>query len=164
MKWSLFAVLMFFGVLVSACSESVSAKGVIGNYDIMISQSGKTDAAVMTILTGSKGALLITFNAGITTDADGPNADGLRASLGSGQKITIAKQPAHIDHSTGQLNGTIFGDGKVLGDMIMMELHYLPTNFAITQTEDPDGGVVLSRNDMGLSMTLDYAVTGTKEM
>jgi len=160
MKWSLLGFVM----LVSACSESVSSKGVIGNYDIMISQSGKSDAAVMTILTGSKGSLLITFNSGITTDAGGPNSDGLRATLGSGQKITIDKQPAHIDHSTGQLDGTISGDGKVTGDSIMMELHYLPTNFAINQMMDPDGGVVLSRSDMGLSMTLDYAITGMKEM
>ncbi len=160
MKWMLLGLFPF----VLACSQHVSAKGVIGNYDVMISQDGKSDPDVLTILTGSNNVLLLTFIAGITTDPDGPNPSGLRASLGGGDHLTIAKQPAHIDHSTGELDGTIAGEGQVVGFNINLTLHYLPTNFAIGQQNDPDGGIVLSRTDMGLSATLDYSVTGMKEM
>jgi hypothetical protein len=147
-----------------ACSQSVSFKGVIGNYDVMIAQDGKSDPDVMTIINGSGGTMLITFIAGITTDADGPNASGLRASLGGGQKLTLSKQPAHIDHSTGLLNGTLWGEGQVTGTDVTMTFHYLPTNFAIGQMSDGDGGVVLSRTDMAPATSLDYMITGSKEM
>jgi hypothetical protein len=161
MKWLGLAFLFF---QTSACSSaSVSAKPVLGNYDVTIAQAGKSDPDIMSILNGSDGALLITFIAGITTDADAPNASGLRASLGEGFTLTLAKQPAHIDHSTGLLNGTLWGDGKVTGTMVHLTFHYLPTNFAINQMLDPDGGVVLSRPDMGAATSLDYDITGTKE-
>ena len=143
-------------------SASVSAKPILGNYGVMISQDGKSDPDVMSILNGSDGALLLTFIAGITTDADAPNASGLRASLGEGYTLSLAKQPAHIDHSTGLLNGTLWGDGKVTGMDIHLTFHYLPTNFAINQMVDPDGGVVLTRPDMGAATSLDYDITGSK--
>jgi hypothetical protein len=149
--------------LVAACSsESVSSKPVLGNYSVMISQDGKSDPDVLSILNGSDGALLLTFIAGITTDADGPNASGLRASLGDGYTLTLAKQPAHIDHSTGLLNGTLWGDGQVTGMNIHLTFHYLPTNFAINQMLDPDGGVVLTRPDMAPATSLDYDITGSR--
>jgi hypothetical protein len=158
MKWLLFVPFVFVG----ACSQSVSSKGVIGNYDVMISQDGKSDPDLMTINDGSGGTLLITFIAGITTDPDGPNPTGLRAKLGSGQKLTLSKQPAHIDHSTGELDGTLTGEGQVTGNDISLVFHYLPTNLAIGQTQDPDGGVVLSRTDGGTG-TLDYTITGSRQ-
>jgi hypothetical protein len=165
MKWQGLFVLASLGFAVGACSEeSVSTKGVIGNYNVMISQNGKSDPDVMSILTGSNNSLLISFIAGISTDADGPNPTGLRASIGQGQSITISKQPAHIDHSTGKLNGTLWGEGKVTGFDVTMTLHYLPTNFAIGQMTDPDGGVVLSRPDMAPATSLDYELTGEKQM
>jgi hypothetical protein len=150
-------------VVASGCSSaSVSTKAVLGNYNVTIAQDGKSDPDVMSILNGSDGALLLTFIAGITTDADGPNASGLRASLGEDYSINLAKQPAHIDHSTGLLNGTLWGDGKVMGMDIHLTFHYLPTNFAINQMLDPDGGVVLTRPDMQPATSLDYDITGTK--
>jgi hypothetical protein len=158
-----FCFLTLAGVGVSACSSaSVSTKPILGNYNVTIAQSGKTDTDVMSIISGSEGTLLITFIAGITTDSDAPNATGLRATVGEGYTITLAKQPAHIDHSTGLLNGTLWGDGKVTGMDIHLTFHYLPTNFAINQMVDPDGGVVLTRPDMAPATSLDYDITGSK--
>jgi hypothetical protein len=151
----------------AACDESVSTKGVLGSYDVMISSMGKSDPDIMSISVGSNSALLITFIAGITTDPTGPNADGLRASFGDGNTLHLDKQPAHIDHSTGVLNGTIYGDGTALNKMVMLTLHYLPTNFAIPQPTTGDGGIVLTRDagttTGGPATTLDYVVSGTHE-
>jgi hypothetical protein len=160
MKWLGLAFLLGTG----ACSQSVSGKDFLGNYSVTITQDGKSDPDVMSILNGSDGALLITFIAGITTDPTGPNADGLRASVGEGDTVTLAKQPAHIDHSTGLLNGTLWGDGQVMGTNIHLTFHYLPTNFAINQTTDDDGGVVLTRPDMAPATSLDYDISGMKLM
>jgi hypothetical protein len=147
--------------LLSACDESVSSKGITGVYDVMITQAGKSDSDVMTVSNGSNGFLLLTFIAGITTDPNGANANGLRASLGEGGTLHLNMQPAHIDHSTGNLDGEIFGDGKIEKAMVNLTLHYLPTNFAIgTMT---DGGIVLTRDAGTTKPTLDYVVTGTRE-
>jgi hypothetical protein len=157
-------LLLGFCLFGSACSDNVSGKSIMGNYAVMISQNGKSDPDIMTILQGSDGVMLLTFIAGISTDADAVNATGLRASLGEGYTLTLAKQPAHIEHSTGLLNGTIWGNGKVTGMDVNLTLHYLPTNFAINQMQDADGGVVLTRPDMGPATTLDYDVTGSKQI
>jgi len=149
-------------LLFGCSSASVSTKPILGNYNVMVSMDGKSDPDVMSLLNGSDGSVLITFIAGITTDADGPNATRLRASVGEGYSVTLAKQPAHIEHSTGLLNGTLWGDGKVTGMDIHLTFHYLPTNFAINQMLDPDGGVVLSRPDMGEATSLDYDITGSR--
>jgi hypothetical protein len=160
MKWAVGLIL----VLVSACDENVSAKSVIGNYDVMISAMGKSDPDVLSIVTGHAGVLIFSFSAGITTDADAVNASGLRVTLGDGYALTMAMQPAHIDHPLGLLNGSIYGSGKASGNMLMMTLHYAPTNFAIGQSTDADGGIVLMRKDAGPGNTLDYDLTGQKQM
>jgi hypothetical protein len=154
------------GLFVLGCNDAnLSTKPILGNYQVTISQNGKSDPDWLVILNGADGAVLLNFEWGITTDADATNASGLRASIGEGYTLNLAKQPAHIDHSTGVLNGTIWGDGKVTGTDLHLTLHYLPTNFAINQVLDPDGGVVLIRNDMGAAATsLDYEVTGSKSI
>jgi hypothetical protein len=157
-------VLGWLLVLVSACNEDVSGKSVIGNYDVMISAMGKSDPDVLSIVTGHAGVLVLSFSAGITTDSGAVNASGLRATLGEGNTLTLAMQPAHIDHPLGLLNGSIYGTGKVTGNKIMMTLHYAPTNFAIGQSTDADGGIVLMRKDAGPGNTLDYDLTGQKQM
>jgi hypothetical protein len=147
--------------LLSACDQSVSSKGLTGVFDVMITQAGKSDPDVMTVSNGSGGMLLLTFIAGITTDPNGVNANGLRASLGEGGTLHLAAQPAHIDHSTGILDGDIFGDGKIEKAMVTLTLHYAPTNFAIGTVTD--GGIILSRDAGTSKPTLDYMVTGTRE-
>lgn len=148
----------------AACNDdTVSIKGVVGTYDVMISQGGKSDPDILTIVQGSGGAVLLTFIAGITTDPGSVNENGLRATVGDGNSLTLAKQPAHIDHSTGTLNGTIWGTGTVNKMALMMTLHYLPTNFAVP-TGNTDGGIVLTRDaGTGMPATLDYTVMGTRQ-
>jgi hypothetical protein len=108
----------------------------------MISSMGKSDPDVMTISPGSNGALLFTFVAGITTDATGVNADGLRADLKDSSKVSLAAQPAHIDHSTGSVSGNVTGQGVVNGDgSTDIMLHFVAASGA----------------------TQDYEISGNKE-
>jgi hypothetical protein len=159
-------MLRLLGVVVlllplSACESNVSATPVLGTYQITISAMGKSDPTILSIVTGSSGTLLLNFTAGITTDPGAPNAAGIRATLGEGNKLTVQRQPAHIEHSTGILNGTLWGEGQVMTSDITMSLHYAPTNFAIG-TVDLDAGIVLSRDAGTASATLEYTVEGTK--
>lgn len=89
---------------------------LLGSYSVMISSMGKSDPDVMTVTPGTGDKLLFTFAAGITTDIGAVNANGLRADLKNSSMITIAAQPAHIDHSTGSLSGMVTGDGSLNGD------------------------------------------------
>jgi hypothetical protein len=135
----------FVGGFVAGCSDaSTGAKGVLGSYTVMISAMGASDSDVLTILPGMSGTLLLYFEAGITTDAMGPNPNGLIAHL-DGTKLTLDLQPVHVDHSTGQLDGTLTGEGTLApdGSNLDLTLHFMPTNLA--------GAAVL-----------DYAVTGSK--
>jgi len=83
-----------------------------GAYNVMITAGTQVDSDVMNVVEGSNGSLLFTFEFGITTDANGPNANGLRASL-NGDKVTLAAQPAHVDHWMGLMNGNISGSGSL---------------------------------------------------
>src|SRR5688572_30835565 len=114
-SWDMLRVLSLVCLVVpfAACEDSVSATSVLGSYEVMISSMGRSDPTILSILTGSQGTLLLSFTAGITTDVGAPNAAGLRANLSAGPKLTLQRQPAHIEHSTGILNGTIFGEGTV---------------------------------------------------
>src|SRR5690349_18540997 len=112
-----------------ACSSSTSTKGFVGTYSVMITYMNVSDPDTLSIKPGTGGTVLLTFAAGITTDVDGPNPDGLRATLPSGTTYKIAPQPAHIDHSTGNLTGSISGDGVVGVDgTVMGTLHFTPTS------------------------------------
>lgn len=98
------------------CGSGPGAKALIGSYSVMISSMGKSDPDLMTVSPGAGGKLLLTFAAGIVTDATGPNPDGLRADLHDSSKVTLDAQPAHVDHSTGALTGTVTGSGTVKPD------------------------------------------------
>src|SRR5689334_22145844 len=78
-------------------STPVNNMDLYGAYNVMITAGTQVDSDVMNVVEGSNGSLLFTFEFGITTDASGPNANGLRASL-NGDKVTVAAQPAHVDH------------------------------------------------------------------
>jgi hypothetical protein len=153
-----FALGLIFLSAFAGCSDDVSNKGLLGTYEVMIAQGGLSDPDFLSVTPAVGGGIVLAFTVGITTDAGAINASGLRASVGEGNVFTIARQPAHIDHSTGQLDGVISGNGKVTGaGMIMMTLHYLPMHFTVTT----DGG---APHDMGAGgPTLDYVVSGMRQ-
>jgi len=128
MKSSLWACLIgFCAIASSGCGSSASGKELLGSYSVMISSMGKSDPDVMTVSPGSGGAFLLTFAAGITTDPAGPNPNGLRATLADSSKLSVAAQPAHIDHSTGALSGDVSGEGVLMGDGTCdLMLHFAP--------------------------------------
>ena len=143
-------------VFIAGCSSaSVSTKLVDGSYDVTITRDGVSDPDVLTIRDGSAGSLLITFVAGVTTDPMGPNADGIRAEI-DGSKIVIKPQPAHIDHSTGNLDGTLSGTLTITGGNLDGTLAFVPSSGLIT---DADGGAV----QLGDAGALAYTLTGTKD-
>lgn len=152
---------LFATTALSGCnSGTLSAKGIVGTYQVQISAMGKSDPDYLALSQGKSGTLLLNFTVGITTDPMGPNAGGLRASTGPNGSIKIAAQPAHIDHSTGQIDGSLAGSGMIApdGSMLMLNLQLTPTNFAVPQG---DGGAI---PDGGSTTTLDYTVTGMKTM
>jgi hypothetical protein len=142
MKWSLLALAFYCAVASLGCGSSPSGKALVGSYNVMIAANGKSDPDIMTVSLGSAGTMLLTFAAGITTDVGGVNPDGLRATLKSSSMLTIDPQPAHIDHSTGQLDGRLSGSGAISGDgSCDITLHFTATSSTTPQ---------------------DYAVTGAK--
>jgi hypothetical protein len=154
-------------LLVGGCNSSVSTKGIVGTYDVMISLNGKSDADIMTISPGRDGTVLFTFIAGITTDPNGPNPDGLRGSAEEGNAFKLNRQPAHILHSTGELSGFVTGEGKVsTAGEVTMTLHYSPTNLVFAPpdagSQIPDGGI--RPVDGGATTTIDYTIAGMREM
>jgi len=128
-----YAVLL--GLVAAGCGNDSSgeAKMLVGSYNVMIASNGKSDPDVMTISQGTGGDILLTFVAGITTDAMGPNPGGLRCGL-DGQNVDIKAQPCHIDHSTGNLDGTVSGMGTIMTDGSALDfmLNFMPTNLGGT--------------------------------
>jgi hypothetical protein len=116
MRWSSLALLFYCAIASSGCSASTAGKALVGSYNVMIASGGKSDPDVMTVTLGSGGAMLLTFEAGITTDQAGPNPDGLRATLMNSTMLTLEAQPVHIDHSTGELDGNVSGSGSIGAD------------------------------------------------
>lgn len=142
MKWSLVGLAFYCAVASLGCGSSPSGKALVGSYNVMIAAGGKSDPDIMSVSLGSGGSMLLTFAAGITTDVGGVNPDGLRATLKSASMLTIDSQPAHVDHSTGQLDGRLNGSGTINGDGTCdITLHFSPAAGGTPQ---------------------DYAVTGAK--
>ena len=135
-KSSLCACIMTYCAVASlgaaaGCGSGAGTKALIGSYEVMISSMGKSDPDVMTVSPGADGKLLLTFAAGVTTDVSGPNPDGLRGDFGDPSKLTLAAQPAHIDHSTGALTGTVTGGGSLLSSgSCDVLLHFAPASGA----------------------------------
>ncbi len=150
-----FGLLAAIALLAGCSGSSTSTKAIVGSYTVTITRNGVSDPDVLTIRDGSAGSLLITFVAGVTTDPMGPNADGLRASI-DGSKIDIKPQPAHIDHSTGNLDGTLSGTLMVTAGTLSGSLAFVPSSGLIT---DADGGAV----QLGDGGALAYELMGTKD-
>jgi hypothetical protein len=134
--------MIFCAVASSGCGSSPSSKGLIGSYMVMISDATHTtpDSDLLTVTQGSGGDLLLIFEPGITTDPKGPNANGLRAQQTSATKLTLAAQPAYVDHSTGLLEGTISGDGTIGSDgSCDFALHFVPTGGTLVELKVTGG-------------------------
>jgi hypothetical protein len=117
MKWWKIASLVGYCAIASfGCDSETPGKELLGSYTVQITTQGKSDPDVMTVSPGTGGALLFTFIVGITTDATGDNANGLRADLSNSTNISIAAQPVNIDHSTGFVSGTTTGEGTLTAD------------------------------------------------
>jgi hypothetical protein len=122
------------------CGSSTAGKALLGSYSVMISSMGKSDPDVMTVSPGTEDALLFTFVAGITTDVGAVNANGLRADLKGSSMVTLDAQPAHIDHSTGSLSGTVTGSGTLNGDgSCDIMLHFVSDDMVTTQDYEVSG-------------------------
>ncbi|MDB4967415.1 MAG: hypothetical protein JWN44_3104 [Myxococcales bacterium] len=119
----------------SGCGSSAGGKDLLGSYTVQISTMGKSDPDVMTVSPAVDGKFLLTFAAGITTDVGTANANGLRMNLDS-SKVSLDKQPANIDHSTGYQTGSVTGDGVLMGDGTCdIFLHFTPTGGAAQDYE-----------------------------
>lgn len=143
MKSSLCACIIgFCAIASSGCGSSAAGTELLGSYSVMISSMGKSDPDLMTVTPGMDDKLLLTFAAGITTDAGAVNANGLRADFKDSSKLALAMQPVHIDHSTGSQSGTVTGEGTLQGDgTATLTLHFATAS----------GG------------TQDYDIRGTKQ-
>jgi len=144
-SWLGLAALVVLNLGVSGCGRDTSTtKGLLGTYEVMISKDGKSDSDIMSVVEGASNSLLLTFIAGIDTDPMGANPNGLRCGL-QATAVTVLPQPCHISHSSGELDGTVKGEGTLAADgsSVNITLHYMPTNLA--------GAAVL-----------DYVITGAK--
>jgi hypothetical protein len=159
MKWMRPAFAL--AALLAGCSSSASTKNIVGTYSVTITYQGISDPDTMTVKPGTNGTVLFTFTAGITTDATGPNPDGLRATLSSPTDFKIAPQPATVDHSTGMLTGTLAAEGTIAADgSVMGTLHFAPmTGSGI---KDADGGFI-PLPDGGGGVMLDYSLSGMRQ-
>lgn len=116
----------------------------LGSYAVTVTTSGKSDDDLLTVSKGTQGTLLLSFAYGITTDADGPNPLGLRASI-KDQALTLESQPVNIDYSTGPADGLLDGEGTLApdGNAISLTLHFVENTATAT--------------------IVDYVVSGSKQ-
>jgi hypothetical protein len=137
------------GLCAGGCaSDDASAKAFYGTYDAMVSAFGKTDPTVLTVSQGDSGVLILDFTQGFTTDVGATNASGLRATLDGGD-LKLAAQPVHVDHSTGEIDGTVTGIGTLSGTNLSLTLDVTPN----MPVPDDDGGTAV----------IDYEVMGAKQ-
>jgi hypothetical protein len=134
----------------AGCNDDAALKALVGSYSVTVERAdlaGKSDPDVMSIVIGKSSTMLLLFEVGISTDASGPNPNGLIATL-DGMNVKVASQPVHIDYAQGTIDGTVTGDGTIApdGSNMSIMLHVVPTNYAI-----PGG-----------AMTLEYTVSGAK--
>jgi hypothetical protein len=132
--------IIYCAIASSGCGSSAAGKALLGSYSVMISSMDKSDPDVMTVSPGTDDALLLTFAAGITTDVGAVNANGLRADLKNSSSVTLDAQPAHIDHSTGSITGTVTGTGKLDGDGTCdIMLHFVSDDMVTMQDYEISG-------------------------
>jgi len=133
------------------CANAIDLTAFYGTFSVSVSAFGKSDD---TIVVASEGldAVLFNFTHGFSTDFDAPNATGLRVQLDD-TTLNVEKQPIHVDHSSGELDGTVTGTGTATGSTVDIVLKVVPSNVTIIGT---DG------NPLPAGTTVDYAVKGSK--
>jgi hypothetical protein len=127
------------------CANAVDEQLLLGTYQVTVSANNKTDPAFVVASAGD-GAVLFNFTYGFYTDYGAPNATGIRGDI-DGDQIDFKSQPIHVDHSTGQIDGTLTGVGKQDGMNLGLTFHVTPTNVAA-----PAG-----------SPTYDYEIDGPRQ-
>jgi hypothetical protein len=124
------SIISYFAFASFGCGGKPGTNALVGSYSVtvaMVSPAGPTDPDVMTVTQGRNGTLLLTFEAGISTDPSDTNYNGLVAS-GDPGSLNLASQPVHIDHPSGRLDGTLTGSGKINSDgSCDVKLHFTPT-------------------------------------
>jgi hypothetical protein len=144
MSRNILVAVAFFSLGLLGCNSSSDAKKFYGStYDMQVTAFGKMDEDTAAISEGSDGVLVFDFTYGFTTMSGDPNETGLRVKL-SGDKLTIASQPIHVDYSTGVYDGTVTGTGKVATTMLTMTLDVVPM-------------------DTTIGSMVEYDVTGTQQ-
>ena len=88
-----------------------AGKGFCAGGDVKAMNENKERGASRPLMDkvapGRDRTVLLTFIAGITTDPMGENSNGLRASLAPASGLQLKAQPAHIEHSTGNLSSSL---------------------------------------------------------
>ena len=130
--------------LSAGCASAVDESLLVGTYQVTVSANDKSDPAFVTVSAGDN-AVLFNFTYGFYTDYGAPNATGIRGDI-DGEQIDFKAQPVHVDHSTGQIDGTLTGVGKQSGMTLGLTFHVTPTNVA------PPAG----------SPTYDYEIDGPR--
>jgi hypothetical protein len=144
-----FAVLTFG----AGCARTVDPELVYGSYSVMVSAFGKTDPTVVVAGKGADGVILLNFTHGFTTDYGAINGTGLRVDL-DGDRLELAQQPVHVDHSSGEIDGTLTGIGTTGGASLSLTLKVLPSNIIL---QDANG------QPLPAGSTIDYEVAGPKD-
>ena len=145
------SVLLGLVVVAAGCAQAVDPKVVYGTYGVTVSAFGKSDPTIVVASQGSEGDILFDFTDGFTTDYDAVNATGLRGHV-AGSHIKFDMQPVHVDHSTGQIDGTVTGIGQVNVTLLTLTLSVLPTNVTVINGMPYVAGT-----------TIDYTIDGPKQ-
>jgi hypothetical protein len=125
MKGFGFATLVLaFGLGATGCA-GVDPIKVIGTYEVTVTRDGRTDSVLMDVEPGWQSDLVLNFTDGFSTPATGSNSTGLRANLDGG--LNVIAQPCHVTHSSGVLDGSISGKGRLDGTL-SITLNFSPTN------------------------------------
>lgn len=149
-RLGLLAVLL---ATLGGCANAVDEKLLLGTYSVMVSAFGKTDPAFVVVSPGSDDAILFNFTYGFYTDYGAMNATGLRAHI-DGDKVVWDDQPVHVDHSTGQIDGTLTGVATTGATSLQATFHVLPSNVIL---KDANG------QPLPAGSTVDYEIDGPRQ-
>jgi hypothetical protein len=136
----------------AGCASAVDEKLLLGTYSVMVSAFGKSDPAFVIASQGND-AILFNFTYGFYTDYGAVNATGIRSHI-DGDKLVVDSQPIHVDHSTGQIDGTLTGVGSTGGTSLSLTFHVQPSNVIL---KDANG------QPLPAGSTVDYEIDGPRQ-
>jgi hypothetical protein len=132
-------------IILGGCANAVDESLLLGTYQVTVTANNKTDPAFVVVTAGDD-AVLFNFTYGFYTDYNAVNATGIRGTI-DGDKVDFQNQPIHVDHSTGQIDGTLTGIGTQSGTSLGLTFHVAPMNVS------PPAG----------SATYDYEIDGPRQ-